>query len=567
MATDTEVPLIPVEERKRGFRVFSVTFSGVGIWFAVLFFAFSLFPSLLPRAGYLQGIASGITIMVGYLIGVGLQTLWRYLQIPSLPVKVARWVTGILWVLVGLAVASSIWRYVGWQNELRTIFAKDPISPSVWPVIVVVTVLVAALILIVARSLRKLAKFGTRLLNRIFPPRLSQLISVGVIVVLLWSLITGVLVRGFFDGANAMFSTRDTATSEGVVPTTSMLRSGGPESAVTWESLGRKGRDFVATGPTVEQIDEFSGGGAIEPIRVYVGLDTEADLQTRADLLLAALQRTGAFDREVLVVATTTGTGFLDPAGIDPLEYMYNGDTAIAGVQYSFLPSWISLLADQQAVKDTSRTVFDTVHDYWATLPEDSRPDLYLYGLSLGSYGVESILNSINVLNEPIDGAFMSGPPFVNSLHNDIEADRDPGSQAWLPAFEGGRTVQFTSSGSQINAVVEQNWGPTRLVYLQHSSDPVVFFNQNLAYEEPEWLLEGQRGPDIPKEMVWVPLVTMWQVALDLPAAGSVPIGHGHMYSPQSNTEAWAAMTQPQDWTPAETARLVAQMEADGTAS
>ena len=115
--------------------------------------------------------------------------------------------------------------------------------------------------------------------------------------------------------------------------------------------------------------------------------------------------------------------------------------------------------------------------------------------------------------------------------------------------------------------MVEQNWGPTRLVYLQHSSDPVVFFNQNLAYEEPEWLLEGQRGPDIPKEMVWVPLVTMWQVALDLPAAGSVPIGHGHMYSPQSNTEAWAAMTQPQDWTPAETARLVAQMEADGTAS
>ena len=504
-------------------KVFSLKFSGVGLSFAALFFAFSLFPSLLPRAGYVQGIASGITIMIGYAIGVGIQALWRYLEIPTPRESRKRWIKAILLGLVGLAVVSAIWQYVGWQNEVRSIFDKEPISPVTWPVIVLVTVLVAALILIVARALRKLTVFGTRLLGRRLPTRLAQAISVAVLAVVVWTLVTGLLVNGFFTAANAMFSTRDTATSEGIVQTTSTLRSGGPESLVEWDTLGRKGRDFVATGPTVEQIDEFSGGGAVEPIRVYVGLDTEPTLQGRADLLLEELQRTGAFEREVLVVATTTGTGFLDPAAVDPLEYMYNGDTAIAGVQYSFLPSWISLLADQDAVKETSRVVFDTVNDYWITLPEDDRPDLYLYGLSLGSFGVESVLNSINLINEPIDGAFMSGPPFVNALHNEIEADRDPGSPAWLPTFEDGRTVQFTSSGSQIDAVVDDKWGPTRLVYLQHSSDPVVFFNQDLALEEPQWLLPGQRGPDIPAEMTWVPLVTMWQVALDLPAAGSVP--------------------------------------------
>lgn len=547
-------------------RVFSPHFSGVGMWFAALFFAFSLFPSLLPRAGYVQGVASGITIMIGYALGVGLQTLWRYLQIPAMPPKVAKWVRLGLLVLVGLAVASAIWQYVGWQNEVRQIFGKEATSPLAWPVILLVTVVVGALILVIARSLRRLAVAGTAFLGRFLPPRLAQLISVAVILVLIWLLITGVLVRGFFTGANAMFSTRDTATSEGVTPTTSTLRSGGPESQVPWDTLGRKGRDFVATGPTVEQINQFTGGGAVEPIRAYVGLKTADTLQERADLLLAELQRTGAFDREVLVVATTTGTGFLDPMAVDPVEYMWNGDTAIAGVQYSFLPSWISLLADQEAVKETSRTVFDTVHDYWSTLPEDSRPALYLYGLSLGSFGVESILTSINLVNEPIDGAFMSGPPFVNPLHNEIEATRNPDSPAWLPTFEDGRTVQFTSSGSEINKVLEANWGPTRIVYLQHSSDPVVWFNQRLALEEPEWLLEGRRGPDIPATMTWVPLVSMWQVALDLPAAGSVPIGHAHMYSPKSNTEAWAAMTQPPDWSPAETDRLVAQMEADGNA-
>jgi uncharacterized membrane protein len=303
----------------------------------------------------------------------------------------------------------------------------------------------------------------------------------------------------------------------------------------------------------------------VEPIRVYVGLDSEPTLRGRADLLLQELQRTGAFDRKVLVVATTTGTGFLDPAAVDSVEYMHNGDTAISGVQYSFLPSWISLLADQDAVRQTSRKVFDTIHDYWSTLPDDDRPDLYLYGLSLGSFGVESVLTSINVVNEPIDGAFMSGPPFVNPLHNEIEADRDPGSPAWLPSFENGRTVQFTSSGSQIEEVIDQRWGPSRLVYLQHSSDPVVFFNQRLAFEDPEWLVPGERGPDIPQAMTWVPLVTMWQVALDLPAAGSVPTGHGHMYSKQSNAQAWAAMTRPEGWTASDTERLVAQMDADGT--
>jgi len=548
-------------------RIFSPRFSGVGMAFAALFFAFSLFPSLLPRAGYVQGVASGITIMIGYGLGAGIQAIWRFLQIPTPRPSRQRWIKAVLLGLIGLSVVSAIWQYVGWQNEVRSIFDKDPISPVTWPVIVVVTILVAGLILIVARSLRKLAVFLSSLLSRKLSPRLSQAISILVLALLIWTLVTGVLVNGFFAAANAMFAPRDSATTAGTVPTTSTLRSGGPQSLVSWESLGRKGRDFVATGPTVEQIDAFSGGDAVEPIRVYVGLDTEPTLQGRADLLLQELQRTGAFDREVLVVATTTGTGFLDPAAVDPLEYMFNGNTAIAGVQYSFLPSWISLLADQQAVKQTSRVVFDTVHDYWSTLPEDDRPDLYLYGLSLGSYGVESILSSINMVNEPISGAFMSGPPFVNQLHNEIEADRDPGSPAWLPRYEGGRTVQFTSSGSQIDEVVESAWGPARLVYLQHSSDPVVFFNQDLAFDEPAWLLPGQRGPDIPQEMEWVPLVTMWQVALDLPAAGSVPVGHGHMYSPQSNTEAWAAMTQPDGWTEADTARLVAQMQTDGTAS
>ena len=54
--------------------------------------------------------------------------------------------------------------------------------------------------------------------------------------------------------------------------------------------------------------------------------------------------------REVLVVATSTGTGWIDPDASEALEMMYQGDSAIVSMQYSYLPSWISTLLDKPKV-------------------------------------------------------------------------------------------------------------------------------------------------------------------------------------------------------------------------
>ena len=164
---------------------------------------------------------------------------------------------------------------------------------------------------------------------------------------------------------------RDASTAEGITQPASELRSGSPKSLVGWETLGEKGRTFVATGPSVDELNAFHGHGAMEPIRVYVGLKSADTPEARAQLVLDELIRTGAFDREVLVVASTTGTGFLEPNAMTALEYVYNGNVAVAGAQYSYLPSWISLLADQDEVKETSQEVFATIHAYMSTLPED----------------------------------------------------------------------------------------------------------------------------------------------------------------------------------------------------
>ena len=79
-----------------------------------------------------------------------------------------------------------------------------------------------------------------------------------------------------------------------------------------------------------------------------------------------------------------------------------------------------------------------------------------------------------------------------------------------------------------------------------------------MAFSPPDWLTEeDQRAPDVSDKMVWVPLVTMWQVALDLPAAGSTPEGFAHLYKLTENAQAWIGVTQPDGWTDADTTRLL----------
>ena len=537
--------------------VFNLSFDGAGMLVGVLFFGLSLLPSLLPRSGLFQGIVSGITLAVGYAVGCLGRWLWNYLGIPvpQEDSRARRVLTGVSVGVVAILTVLLVWQQVGWQNDVRDLFGMESTSVGTWLTILPVTVLFAALLLVVARAIRKLFRAVSRWVDSFLPRRVARVVGVVAVVLLVVTLVNGLLIEGLFSVANQALSVRDTDTPEGIEQPEIPERSGSPESLVEWDTLGRQGRIFTGSGPSVEELNEFSGGGAQEPIRVYAGLRSADSIQERADLVLEELKRTGAFDRDVLVVATTTGTGFLEPNAIESLEFLHNGNTAIAGVQYSYLPSWISILADQEITKETSRVVFDTVHDYWSSLPEGSRPELYLFGLSLGSFGVEAILNSISVLNSPIDGALLAGPPFVNDLWSDLTANRDEESPASLPVYEEGTTVRFTALE---NALGEPSgsWGDTRLVYLQHASDPITFFSPGLAFNSPEWLEEGQRGPDVSDEMSWVPLVTMWQVFGDLPVAGGVPAGYGHLYNGGEYLDGWIGITEPEDWDDARTAEL-----------
>jgi uncharacterized membrane protein len=276
-------------------------------------------------------------------------------------------------------------------------------------------------------------------------------------------------------------------------------------------------------------------------------------MSERADLALQELKRVGGFERSVLVVATPTGTGWLDPSAVDTLEYVHAGDTAIVSMQYSYLPSWLTILVDPQRSKEAGRALFQAVYRYWTTLPPDQRPRLYLQGLSLGAYGSETSSPWYQMLEDPIQGAVFSGTPFPSRQWQELIASRNPGTPPWQPTIGDQRTVRFTRQTNQLDVGVP--WGPLRVVYIQYASDPMVWFSPNLAWQRPEWL-SGKRGPDVSPYLGWYPVITFLQVAFDLPMATSVPIGYGHNYAPQSYIDAWVATTQPPEWNSSMTARL-----------
>ena len=279
-------------------------------------------------------------------------------------------------------------------------------------------------------------------------------------------------------------------------------------------------------------------------------------------MLLSELERTGAFDRKVLVIAPTTGTGWINPIAARSVELMYNGDTAIVGTQYSYLPSWISFLGDRQKSIDSGRMMIDAIHDRWAKLPPDRRPRLVLYGESLGSMagqGAFDWLPDISAMG--FSSVLWVGPPNASPLWHAVTVRRDPGTPEVQPRYDDGRTVRFSqgNSSGQIAADTAAPWDGTRVLFLQHSSDPIVWWSQDLMFTRPDWLAEPP-GRDRTALMRWYPIVSFWQVAADMTNAASVPGGHGHNYGDYI-LDGWAGVAAPDGWTPADTERIRIALE------
>jgi uncharacterized membrane protein len=412
---------------------------------------------------------------------------------------------------------------------------------------------------------RRLVIFLVCQVDRIAPFRVSATIVVVLLMVLTVSLLNGVVVKVTMNKLNNAFNTVNEEGKADTAAPKSRLRSGGAESLVSWASLGHQGRIFVQAGPSVAQLSAFNGAPATEPIRAYAGLNSADGIRATAELAAREVERTGGLQRAIVAVATTTGTGWINEAEADALEYMYNGNTAIVSMQYSFLPSWLSFLVDKENARRAGQALFEAVDKLVRQMPESQRPKLVVFGESLGSFGGEAPFMSLNNILARTDGALFSGPTFNNTVWLQLTATRDRGSPQWLPIYDDGQNVRFVARPSDLQRPSASWPGRPKVVYLQHASDPIAWWTPDLLFKSPDWLRE-KRGYDVLPQTRWIPLVTFLQVSADMAVAVDVPDGHGHHYVADV-ANGWADVLSPPGWTPEKTAKLRPLLHGDAILS
>lgn len=528
--------------------------SGVGLLLGAVFFAAALTPSLIPRHYLTQGALAGGCFAIGYGAGVLWRWLWRYLELPQ-PSDRIRSVTNVGVSVLCLAVmVTFLWKATGWQNSIRAVMGMEAVESSRPFKVCAIAAITFLAILVVARLFKTVTGFLSTQIRRFIPRKIANAIGLLLAALLFWSITTNFLVRTAFRAVDTSFRELDALFEPERQQPTSPGKTGSAASLLTWNELGRTGRRFVASGPSADQIRALTGRRALEPIRVYVGLRNAATARERARLALAELKRQGGFQRSTLIIVTPTGTGWIDPSAMDSVEYLHDGDIASVAMQYSYLNSPLSLMFQPEYGKEAARALFAEIYGYWTTLPRNARPKLYLHGLSLGALNSERSSELFETIGDPIAGALWSGPPFESRIWRSITANRNEGSPAWLPQFRDGRFVRFMNQdGSTVSA--DAPWGPMRVVYLQYASDAIVLFAYRYAYQRPAWMQEP-RGPDVSPELRWYPIVTMLQLAVDMPAANSTPMGYGHVYAPEHYVDAWIAVTDVRNWSPEAIAKL-----------
>lgn len=514
----------------------------------------SLTPSMVPRQPQLQGVLSGVVFAFGYGVWSVLRGLISWLWAGRSAWAVSPWIARAALAASVVGTIWCLWRSVVWQNSIRSLWSLPDVETAAPFTVAGIAATVFLILLLVARVFAALSRRLSRKGAGYLPPRLANLVGLGFAFALLAMLVDGVLFRSVLRGADRSAQIADALIPPDVLPPVDPRRTGSAASLVAWEDLGRWGRSFVSSGPGEAEIAAFWNAPAKPPIRVYVGLNAAPTPEKRAAMALAELERVGGFERKVLVVAMPTGSGWLDPGAMDTLDYITRGDVATVAVQYSYLPSPVSVAVDPTHGIAEAQALFDLVYRRWTAMPKDSRPRLYLHGLSLGAFLSQETLPLLDVLGDMPNGAMWAGSPFLSDFWRMVVDRRQGGSPAWRPEFGNGSLIRADNQTARF-ATAEADWGPMRLVFLQYGSDPIVFFDWSLAWRWPDWL-GASRAPDVSPMMRWVPVVTMLQVGIDMAVAVGT-LGYGHDYAARHYIPAWAAVLDPEGWDAETERRLI----------
>ena len=513
--------------------------SFLGVIAALAMYAVSVSPSLMARSWAWHAVASGILVACGYVAGVVVQNVAQLvIRLTGLTISASEPVE--LGFRIGIGALFALWwLYAVIQSYRRARKAAALVNMpgetfGEYLLGTAGAVVVSWILLRIVGALNGLCWMLIASLDAHMPRPAAIVVSMVILFAIMFFLTSKVILRGGIGFFRRKAEQLNMRTARGIYQPVVPERSASPASSVTWESVGGQGRVFLGRGPSRLDIAQVCGGVAMEPIRVYSGMPTGgAGIEQAAATVVAELHRTGAFDRAVILIAASTGSGWVDEWQVQPLEFLTRGNCATASLQYSYVPSALNWLTGLEPAQEASAALFAAVRAELDLMDEADRPALFVCGESLGAFASQSVFESFEDVLARVDGALWVGTPSFTPMHAALTAARHKGSPEVAPVVHNARRVRFVNEPSDLRTDLYGRelgpWGFPRVVYAQHPSDPVVWWTNKLIWTQPDWLRE-RAGRDVSLNVEFTRFATYIQVLADLPVAGTAPGGHGHTY-------------------------------------
>ena len=513
--------------------------SFLGVIAALAMYAVSVSPSLMARSWAWHAVASGILVACGYVAGVVVQNVAQLvIRLTGLTISASEPVE--LGFRIGIGALFALWwiyAVIQSYRRARKAAALVNMPGETFGEYLLGTagaVVVSWMLLRIVGALNRLCWMLIASLDAHMPRPAAIVVSMVILFAIMFFLTSKVILRGGIGFFRRKAEQLNMRTAQGIYQPVVPERSASPASSVTWESVGGQGRVFLGRGPSRLDIAQVCGGEAMEPIRVYSGMPTGgAGIEQAAATVVAELHRTGAFDRAVILIAASTGSGWVDEWQVQPLEFLTRGNCATASLQYSYVPSALNWLTGLEPAQEASAALFAAVRAELDLMDEADRPALFVCGESLGAFASQSVFESFEDVLARVDGALWVGTPAFTPMHAALTAARHKGSPEVAPVVHNARRVRFVNEPSDLRTDLYGRelgpWGFPRVVYAQHPSDPVVWWTNKLIWTQPDWLRE-RAGRDVSLNVEFTRFATYIQVLADLPVAGTAPGGHGHTY-------------------------------------
>ncbi len=523
----------------------------------------SFLPSLMPRTSVHQGLAAGLNVLTARLIAGAVETVhtavlpstvgvWPRLGLRAVQVGAGQGLASLpelddesLWragarsggdVLRAVAAGGAVYDVVDhlrsrWpaSSPLRPLLAGTVVTSGFlvwasrrlavrkaeiqrWPVDQEATTMgalgVGAAVSAVGTGLGKGFTASRRGMIRYLGPGVVKNVLARSVNAGLWA---GGLTAAYNAGIGYIGRSNEKIEPAYAQPPHSELLSGGAESESPFAELGQQGRRYVSDVVTPEMIEEVTGEPAVaHPIRTYVGFNSAPLYSTgRAELAMAELERTGAFDREYLLLISPTGTGWVDQTVVEAAEFLSRGDIASCSIQYGRFPSFLCV----QKVglgRIQFRLLLWSIRQRLRERPAERRPKVLVFGESLGAWTSSDVVMGQGIYgfdHYGIDRALWVGLPALAKWSRNGMAQ---GSSDLVP--EG--TVRVFDRHEQLAELDDEARDRLRAVILSHDNDPIAALRPELAIKRPHWLRDD-RGRGVPDDMDWIPFVTLWQVAVD----------------------------------------------------